>query len=156
MFVFSVKTTRWRLIGAAFVAVLLVVLAILSSRQAAAKSAAVTMTVVDDAARQQVLTSLGYELLPGKSEVREILIPAESDKAFEQYNALQIAEGYDLTEYCGKRVKCWTYTVTNYPNEDAVLAHLYVYKDRVIGGDISSATQGGFSHGLKPMLPSAA
>ncbi len=154
MFVFSMKTTRPRIIGAVLVAASLVVLAVLSGQQTAATGA--LPVAADDAARQQLLGNLGYEVLPDKCEVREILIPAVSDEAFSAYNALQTACGYDLTEYSGKRVKCWTYTVTNYPGEDTVLAHIYVYKDLVIGGDISSVAQDGFSHGLKPMTPSAA
>ncbi len=149
MFVYSMKTTRPRAIGVCLLALLLLaaVFALPSGRGAAATSA----TVTDDAGRRQVLTMLGYEVLPDHSEVREILIPAESDAAFAEYNALQTAAGYDLTEYCGRRVKCWTYTVTNYPKDDTVQAHLYVYKDKVIGGDISSAVQDGVRHGLTPI-----
>ena len=36
----------------------------------------------------------------------------------------------------------------NYPTDDEVSAHLYVYNDKVIGGDISSAALDGFMHGL--------
>ncbi len=145
MFVFSMKTTRARIIGSIAVAVVLFILAMLSRRQAAQTTAA---SAADDTARRAVLTSLGYDVLPDNAEVREILIPAEADAAFTTYNALQKAAGYDLAEYSGQRVKCWTYTVTNYPNEEDVVAHLYIYKDTVIGGDISSVVQGGFSHGL--------
>ncbi len=146
MFVFSVKTTRVRVIGTVLVAAVLVTLAVLSRGGSVPTGAA--PLAADDAARQALLASLGYEVLPDKAEVREILLPVESDDAFAAYNALQQAAGYDLTAYSGKRVKCWTYTVTNYPNEDAVVAHLYIYKDKVIGGDISSTAQDGFSHGL--------
>lgn len=54
----------------------------------------------------------------------------------------------DLEPYHGKRVKCWTYTVLNYPGENGVLAHLYIYKDKIVGGDISSTALDGFMHGL--------
>ncbi len=150
MFVLSMKTTRPRMIAVCAVAVVLLVTVVsLSGRTAAVANTA--PMAADDAARRQFLTELGYEVVPEKCEVREILIPAESDPAFAAYNALQQAAGHDLTDYSGKRVKCWTYTVVNYPNEDAVLAHLYIYKDKIIGGDISSVAQGGFSHGLSPL-----
>lgn len=150
MFVFSMKTTRSRLFSTvAIVALLLVTMLCLSGQQTAVATAA--PVAADDTARQQYLAQLGYEVLPDKSEVREILIPVQTDEAFVAYNQLQLEAGYDLTEYSGKRVKRWTYTVTNYPAEDAVHAHLYIYKDKIIGGDIASVAQDGFCHGLKPM-----
>ncbi|MBQ2715685.1 MAG: DUF4830 domain-containing protein [Clostridia bacterium] len=150
MFVLSMKTTRTRMFTVfALVAMLLVTVFSLSGRPTSTATAA--PVAADDAARQQYLADLGYEVLPNKSEVREILIPTESDEAFAEYNRLQLEAGHDLTEYSGKRVKCWTYTVTNYPTEDTVQAHLYIYKDKIIGGDIASTAQDGFCHGLKPM-----
>ena len=150
MFVLSMKTTRTRMFTVfALVAMLLVTVFSLSGRPTSTATAA--PVAADDAARQQYLADLGYEVLPNKSEVREILIPTESDEAFAEYNRLQLEAGHDLTEYSGKRVKCWTYTVTNYPTEDTVQAHLYIYKDKSIGGDIASTAQDGFCHGLKPM-----
>ena len=150
MFVLSMKTTRPRIIAVcAVVALLLVTMVSLSGRTSAVATAA--PVAADDAARRQFLKELGYEVIPDKSEVREILIPAESDPAFAAYNALQKEARGDLTDYCGKRVKCWTYTVTNYPGEESVQAHLYTYKDKIIGGDISSTAQDGFSHGLKSL-----
>lgn len=150
MFVLSMKTTKPRIFTVvALVALLLVTMLSLSGQQAAVATAA--PVAADDAARQQYLAQLGYEVLPDKSEVREILIPAQEDEAFTAYNQLQLEAGQDLTAYSGKRVKCWTYTVTNYPTEDTVQAHLYIYKDKVIGGDIASTAQDGFCHGLKPM-----
>ena len=150
MFVLSMKTTRTRMFTVfALVAMLLVTVFSLSGRPPSTATAA--PVAADDAARQQYLADLGYEVLPNKSEVREILIPTESDEAFAEYNRLQLEAGHDLTEYSGKRVKCWTYIVTNYPTEDTVQAHLYIYKDKIIGGDIASTAQDGFCHGLKPM-----
>ncbi len=154
MFVLSMKTTRPRIIAVCAVAALLLVTVVSLSGQDAAVATAAPVAG-DDAARQRYLTDLGYEVIADKSEVREILIPAESDPAFAAYNALQLEAGGDLADYSGKRVKCWTYTVTNYPGEESVQAHLYTYKDKIIGGDISSTAQGGFSHGLKPMREGA-
>lgn len=150
MFVLSMKTTRPRLIAVCALTALLLVTVVSLSGQSAAVATGVPVAA-DDAARQQYLADLGYEVIPDKCEVREILIPAESDPAFAAYNALQQEAGGDLTDYCGKRVKCWTYIVVNYPGEESVQAHLYTYKNTVIGGDISSVAQGGFSHGLKPL-----
>ena len=100
------------------------------------------------------LKKLPAEQLPAlAAEVREVLIPDIFDDTFTAYNALQLQAGLDLSPYHGKRVKCWTYTVRNYPASDPVQAHLYLYKDRVIGGDISSAVQDGFQLPLTSMDP---
>lgn len=151
MFIVSMKTTRSRLLGTLLVtALLLVTVAALCWKPGAATMATPAAADTDEA-RRACLQALGYELADTPAQVREILLPAEFDEAFTAYNALQQECGNDLTPYRGERVKCWTYTVTNYPGEDAVVANLYVYKDTVVGGDVSSTAQEGFSHGLKAL-----
>ena len=82
--------------------------------------------------------------------MKEVLIPDEFDEVFERYNKIQKEAGMDLSPYHGKRVKCWTYRVLNIPDQGEVMANLYVYKNKIIGGDISSARLDGFMHGLVP------
>ena len=150
MFIVSMKTTRPRVIAyAAVTAALFVTVLSLAGRQDALRTQAAA-TGTDDSSRAAYLQQLGYEVTLQAVSVQEVIIPADSDETFAAYNALQAAE-HDLTAYCGERVKCWTYTVTNYPGEEQVQAHLYVYKNQIIGGDVSSALQGGFSHGLHPL-----
>lgn len=153
MFIVSMKTTRSHVIGAVLVSVLLLVTVTALSWKPGAGAMASPATVAQEDDRRAYLQGLGYELDDAAPKVREILIPAAFDEAFTAYNALQQACGMDLTDYRGRRVKCWTYTVTNYPGTDTVVANLYVYKDKVVGGDVSSTAQGGFSHGLRPMTP---
>ena len=69
---------------------------------------------------------------------------------YSQYLELQASQGFELTDYCGKRVKRYTYEITNYPTgESGIQAGLLVYKSTVIGGDVLSAQLGGFIHGLE-------
>ena len=82
---------------------------------------------------------------------KEIIIPAEFDDVYEKYNAIQKEQGFDLTAYCSKRVKKWTYKVTNYPNyegSDCIRATLLVFDGKVIGGDVCSVELDGFMHGF--------
>ena len=84
-------------------------------------------------------------------EVKEIIIPAEFDDVYEKYNDIQKEQGFDLTAYCSKRVKKWTYKVTNYPNyegSDCIRATLLVFDGKVIGGDVCSVELDGFMHGF--------
>ncbi len=150
MFVVSMKTTRRQLVAVA-VAVLLVLATVLVMGSGQPANIGTVAAVADDAARRAALEGLGYELSPAEAQVREILLPVEADEVFAAYNRLQTEAGYDLSPYQGRRVKCWTYGVTNYPGEQPVRASLYVYKEKIVGGDISSLQQDGFSHGLKPL-----
>ena len=86
-------------------------------------------------------------------EVR--LIGAEGDQlgvvAYAEAKRLAAEAGMDLEPYHGKRMKCYSYEVTNYPGEPNVLAHLYVYKEKIVGGDVSSTALDGFMHGLSKL-----
>lgn len=95
------------------------------------------------------LAQFGWEVSAEPTESTTVTVPREFDKVFAAYNELQRTQGLDLTGYGGRTVERYTYTVTNYQGyEGTVLANLLVYRGRVIGGDICSAEQSGFLHGL--------
>ena len=71
------------------------------------------------------------------------------DASYDDYLALQSGQGFDLSKYAGKRVKRYTYEITNYPTgETGILANLLIYKNTVIGGEVLSPQLDGFLHGL--------
>ena len=78
------------------------------------------------------------------------MIPSEFDEVYKKYNELQEEQGYDLHDYCGKRLKRWTYQITNYPGrtDDTIFANIYVYEDQVVAGDVTCTSLMGFMHGL--------
>ncbi len=97
------------------------------------------------------ISDFGWEVNEEPDEVREIIIPAEFDEVYTNYNAIQLNQGYDLSEYAGERVKRWTYTVKNYPEyigEDCIKINILVYDGKVIGGDVCSVKLDGFMHGF--------
>lgn len=147
MFVCAVKASKRQIVAVVICVVLLAVMLILAFRPSAASPTAAVIRAADNDQRVAYLLSLGFEVDP-EGEVREVLIPDVFDDPFTAYNALQQQAGMDLTPYHGKRLKCFTYTVKNYPDPAPVQAHLYVYKDRIVAGDISSAAQDGFSRPL--------
>ena len=153
MFVISMKTTRPRAVTAAAVVLALIVTVTALSFGGGALATTAPVKVDGEAGCVAYLQSLGYQV--GEGEVREVLIPAELDETFAAYNAMLQAAGMDLTPYRGKRVKCWTYPLADYPGEGPAQVHLYVYKDQVIGGDVSSVAPGGFTRGLEAMTPGA-
>ncbi len=149
MFVLSVKMSRRRLAAlllCAGVLVLILAAALLWPSGEAAVSAA----AVDTAARVAFLNALGYEVDPAYCEVCEVHIPDEFDDVFAEYNAMQAAADMDLTPYQGKRVKCWSYRLLNTGNAEETIAHLYVYRDEIVGGDITETVVDGNMTALVP------
>lgn len=99
--------------------------------------------------RIELLESYGWQLERDPIEFMEVLIPKEFDATYAQYNEVQKAQGFDLSKYAGKHVMKYSYQVTNHPSgEDQVIATILVYKNKLIGGDVSSAKMDGFLHGL--------
>ena len=100
--------------------------------------------------RVQFLLSCGWIVDPASETEQTIHIPERFSDVYERYNDLQKQQGYDLAGFAGKDCTLYTYAVTNYPDTDqTVIADLYVYNDRVIGGDVHSTNLGGFMIGIK-------
>lgn len=96
------------------------------------------------------LKSFGWEVEGNPVEEADVTIPAEFDRVFENYNAIQRSQGFDLSKYKNRDMKRFTYRVTNYPDyEGTVFCNLLVYKNRVVGADICSSDVNGFIRGLK-------
>ncbi len=95
------------------------------------------------------LNSYGYNIYEKPVQIQEIVIPQEFSADYEKYNELQKISGFDLSRYKGYRVKKYTYKVLDYPNSsDEVVANIFIYADKIIGGDICSTSLGGFTHGF--------
>jgi hypothetical protein len=101
--------------------------------------------------RVAFLASYGWEVDPQALEILEVVIPEKFDEVYAAYNDMQKSQGFDLSGNAGRRVKRYAYRITNYPGtNDPVRAHILVYRDRVIGGDICSEIAGSFMHGFSP------
>ena len=100
-------------------------------------------------ARVKFLTDLGWEIAASPAEATEVRIPREADPVFDRYNELQKSQGYDLTRYAGKKVMRYVYRVEHFPGaKEPVYATVLIYKDRIIGGDITDTTPGGKVQGF--------
>ena len=97
-------------------------------------------------------SQFGYEISEDPLEVKEVVIPAEFDETYEEYNSIQKSQGLDLSKYKGKRVKMWSYAIKNYPgyetSDGTIRGNILVYDGVVIGGDISNIELGGFMVGF--------
>ena len=106
--------------------------------------------------RVQFLKDFGWDVTTSPVESSQVKIPASGSQVFDRYNALQKNQGYDLTQFAGKNVMRYVYKINNYPNAtDPVYATLLVYKNQVIGGDITDTGPKGKIHSFKVSPPSA-
>lgn len=106
--------------------------------------------VSDNDARVQFLQNLGWEVTTSPKESGQVKIPESITPVYERYNTLQKSQGYDLTQYAGKTVMRYVYQINNYPNaSEPVYATLLVYKNQVIGGDVTDTAAKGVVQGLR-------
>ena len=159
MLVVSLKTSRKKILTA--VAVIICVAAALAAIAAAGKphgndkpkeSSSITIgsKITGSEDIRRFLSELGWETAEVPAETMDVLIPEQFDDVMQRYNALQQENGGDLTSYCGKTVKRFTFVITNHPqgSSEEVRANVLVYNDKIIGGDVCSLASDGFMHGL--------
>ena len=159
MFVLSVKKTQIKriLFISAVVAAAVVLLVLLygskENSPAVKTGEGIVWRAGNEEERLFFISQFGWETDEDPVEVTEIFIPEEFDDVYTQYNEIQKKDnGTDLSKYKGKRVKRWTYAVTNYPgyenSGECVRINLLVYSNLVIGGDVCSTELSGFMHGF--------
>lgn len=157
MFVVSVKKKELKYYAAAaIICVFAVIGGIMSvctsASTPAAKVGGVNMRASDESERIAFFSQFGWEISSDPLEVKEVIIPEEFDETYEKYNEIQKNQGLDLEKYKGKRVKAWSYEITNYPgyeDSDGIIhGNILVYDGVVIGGDISSVELDGFMTGF--------
>lgn len=106
--------------------------------------------VANNDARVAFLKGFGWDVSTSPTESSQVRIPEESTQVFDRYNALQKSQGYDLSQYAGKNVMRYVYKVNNFPGAtEPVYATLLVYKNQVIGGDITDTSAKGVIQGFK-------
>ena len=129
----------------AIAALLIGIIALFGGEESTATSA----TVSDNDSRVSFLKSFGWEVTTSPAESGQVRIPTETTEIFDRYNRLQQSQGYDLSQYAGKKVMRYVYKVTNYPGAtDPVYATVLVSDNRIVGGDITDTSPQGRIQGL--------
>lgn len=111
--------------------------------------------------RVEFLKSFGWDVTTSPVQSSQVKIPEQPDEVFNRYNALQKSQSYDLSQYAGKKVMRYVYKINNYPGAtDPVYATLLVYKNEIIGGDVTNTSAKGKIQSFKmpeqtATLPSA-
>ena len=156
MFVMTARVDKKKIILALAAAAVLIaaLVMLLSGGDNASATAAPSLSSND--ARVKFLTDFGWKVAASPVESSQVRIPAESTEVLDRYNALQKSQGYDLSAYAGKNVMRYVYKIQNYPGAtEPVYATLLVYKNQVIGGDITDTAAKGVIRGFKMPAESA-
>lgn len=135
MFIVSVKTDRkqfWTVFACSAMLVVALLTAVLAPSPKAANASA---RVANSDDRLAYLRACGVTADANSEEVREIRLPDEPDDTIAQYNAQQEQGEWTLAPYYGKRVRLYTYAAET--AKGTAIVHLYVYRDRVVAGDIT-------------------
>ena len=146
MLILTTKVDKRRLIiaAAAVVAAILLLMTLGGGKSEPTASMTTAPAADTNDARVKFLTDFGWEVTPSPTESSQVKIPKGEDPVFSRYNELQKSQGYDLSKYAGKQVMRYVYQINNYPGaKEPVYATVLVYKDRIIGGDITDTTPGG-------------
>ena len=108
------------------------------------------ITAANNDQRVKFLTDFGWSVAATPVETSQVRIPEESSEAFDRYCTLQKSNGFDLKPYAGKKVMRYVYQINNYPGAtEPVYATLLVYKNQIIGGDITDTAAKGQIRGFK-------
>ena len=136
------------LVLAAAAALILSVILLFGGGSQAETTAAKPVTGND--ARIQFLKDFGWEVTTTPTETSQVRIPEESSEVFDRYNNLQKSQGYDLTKFTGKKIMRYVYKINNYPGAtEPVYATLLVYKNQIIGGDVTDTAAKGKIQGFR-------
>ena len=142
----KVDMKKIALILAAVAAVIVALILLFGGSDAQTTSAPVS----NNDARVKFLSDFGWEVSASPAESSQVRIPETMSEVFDRYNQLQKSQGYDLSAYAGKNVMRFVYKVNNYPNAtEPVYATVLVYKNKIIGGDITDTAAGGKVQGFK-------
>ena len=144
MFICSVKASTLRFFG--IIALSLTVLlgmTLIGVQGETATGVGATLSVSYDGIRTETdrrafLSAFGYEAEDNAKSTVEYTIPGALDAVLLAYNELQKEQGLDLSKYTGKTVTRYTYRIQNYEGyEGAVYANLIVYRNKIVGADLT-------------------
>ena len=149
MMVMTAKVDIKKIIAAlaAVVGVIVALIFVLGGGKSSTPTAA--PSVAGNDGRVLFLKNLGWEVSASPVESGQVRIPQEQNQVFSRYNDLQKSVGYDLSQFAGKTVMRYVYKVNNFPGAtEPVYATLLIYKDQVIGGDITNTAANGTMQAL--------
>lgn len=101
---------------------------------------------LDDKKLRMILLEKGIAVTNDEPAITRIRIPEKFDSIYSQYNELQKTAGYNIEDYKDKKVLMFTYRLSG---SDKANVNVIVYKNRIIGGDITADAYG---TGMLPLM----
>ncbi len=152
MMIVSAKISKKKVLTAllAAVAVIAVLVILVSNTDAGIpqQEKPVSQEAATNEERLAFLESFGWKVAETPTQTQEVRIPETFNEVFTRYNELQLAQGYDLSQYAGKSAKRYVYAIENHPNGPDYFATILVHKNKIIGGDITGTGDQGTIHGF--------
>ena len=153
MFICSVRASTvkfFAVLALCFAVLLGLILSGNTSIVSASASGEVDLTDIkteDD--RVAFIEQFGLRVKGAAIESKSFVVPDNFDRALAGYNEIQKRQGLDLSKYAKKKITRYTYELEGYEDYDGeVLVNLLIYRNRVVGCDISSANADGFVKAL--------
>ena len=153
MFIFSIRASTVKffvLIAVAFSVLLGLLISGAAVPVYAANEGSVNFSGIkseDD--RVAFIEQFGLRVKGAAFEEVSFVMPENFDRVMQGYNEIQKAQGLDLSKYAKKKVTRYTYELEGFEDYDgAVYVNLLIFRNRVIGCDVSSADPDGFVKGL--------
>jgi hypothetical protein len=156
MFVCTVKASSIKFFCAILfsAAVLVGIIAVVPSMETEGETAITVLDYKGVATVQEqlsFLSELEYKVKEIPVYAEEVTLPEKFDGVYRRYNEIQKAQGLNLEKYGGKTVMRYTYEVKDASQQTYVT--LLIYKNRIIGGDVTVMGESGSVHGLERPMP---
>lgn len=149
MLIWSTRLSKKKLAVTAAVIILAAAAAVCLPSLLSGGSETSAPVVETNAQRVEYLRTCGWEVAEEPLETYQFLLPEELEEPYLSYNELQLSQGFDLRNCCGKQVARYTYSVTNYPDRpEGVQANLYICEGVPVAGDLFCAGADGFQEPL--------
>ena len=149
MFIYSVRASTVKFFGFVFLAFALLLGAVVATDGSTVFASSTNLEInysgiKDNAARVSFIENFGIDVDEEVIEEKSFKMPENFDRVIVGYNELQKKQGLDLSKYARKKVTRYTYKVKNYDYDGEVYANLFVYRNKIVAADISSADPEGF------------
>ena len=103
------------------------------------------VTLCSNEDRLSYLQELGWDIRKDAVETLEIQLPEKFEDDWAEYVKLQDEQSFPFSDYAGKNVTRYTYTVENYPDiSNGVQINLYLCDQTLIGADLIATGDHGF------------
>ena len=154
MFIFTTKFNRKKAVAIILAfAVLLSAVILIAGRVSSPdgeQAPLLSNVAKNNGQRVKYLNALGWEVEETAIEEQNVIIPKVFTGVYEDYNKIQLSQGFDLSRYGGVEATRYTYRILNYPGDTSgVVADIIIYRGEVIAGNIQSSLRDGFMAGLE-------